>query len=668
MRKVIRASAGAGKTYTLVHEIYEHLRQTQTPDSFLAITFTNEAVQEIQTRLLKKLHDDRATPLMEKILYQGTPLHIYTIDALAQKLLMRFGPRVGIHPYTLVVDGVDNFFWMWELLFALLPHLEKNDSSFLTFYEQTAIDEVTDLRSHMYYTLEALNKASYPQLKSTLEISQKLKDIPSDSLSVKDLSVLRLWNTLAQPVAHLRAQKKTLTLGNVGDLLGILAKELAQAILYELAPSSELHVWIDEAQDTSSAQWEFLRPLVENLPLTLIGDPKQTIYLWRNADVDTFIQLEQQAHRENLPYNRRSAPHIIEFNNLLYRPDSFLWQLAEDPALAQEIQKTLYLNHTQKVPEDISDQSDRKKGYVAWYLFQDSDDQKRKEILENILKRLSQAGYEPQEVVFLVRKNEQKNLLYQLLPDYPFSSAGDTLGSSGWAWGWIYALASKILNPDFIKLAELYGATLLQPFEPQRESLASYILRQLEIARPEKEYLVWEGMYAWVWQAIHRLPLTPELFFLQWQNEGIKYPLPYTRSADLYRIHTIHDFKGKEERVIIIPWADWTPSQPNEPQWNKIYDEGPFHDRWIYTKLSKEIFPKSLMHYKRKSLIEVFNLYYVATTRPKEALFLLTSYTKTTKQGIPHKTGGRMAKILFDNPHFEDRGSYKCWEVGNLHA
>lgn len=665
MKRVLRASAGAGKTYNLVKQIYEHLQKTQSPDSFLAITFTNEATQEIRQRLLRELHEAGAFSLMKKILYEGRPLHIYTIDALAHRLLMRFGPRVGIQPYSIVLEEVDMFFWQWELLYALLPHLEKDD--FLSFYEQATTNEITDLRSHLLYALEALNKASYPQLKSASEISQKLDELPYDFLSTKDLSVLRLWNILSQPVAHLRAQKKTLALGNVVDLLGILAQELAQAILYELSPSSsELDVWIDEAQDTSSSQWRFLLPLTENLNLTLIGDPKQTIYLWRDADIDTFMQIELQAHRDPpLLYNRRSAPNIVMFNNELYGPRSFIWKLAQEPSLAQELQKTLYLNHTQEVPKD---RTYSKKGYVAWYLFEDPDNQKRVEILEDILRRLSQSGYQPQDIVFLVRRNIERDFLCQLLPHYSFSSMGDTLGSSPWAWGWIYALASRLLSLDFTELAKLYGSISLQPFHPESESLDTYILRQLEIAYQEKHHLVWQAMYDWVWQAVHRLPLTPELFFLQWQKAGVSFPLPYSPSPNLYRIYTIHSYKGKEAPVIIIPWADWTPSFPYESQWVFICDEGPFQGYWLYTRLSKDKSPKSLARQRRRGLIETINLYYVATTRPCQALFLLTSYSTLTSKGKPSKKGGEMAAILFDDPRFKNHGTYKCWETGSLDA
>jgi len=93
------------------------------------------------------------------------------------------------------------------------------------------------------------------------------------------------------------------------------------------------HFLIDEFQDTSREQWEVLRELIlEALAhggsLFCVGDVKQAIYGWRGGDwrlfceplsPRTFPNVEDQARLQAvLPFNRRSCPEIVSFNNTCF--------------------------------------------------------------------------------------------------------------------------------------------------------------------------------------------------------------------------------------------------------------------------------------------------------------------------------------------------------------
>jgi exodeoxyribonuclease V beta subunit len=104
-------------------------------------------------------------------------------------------------------------------------------------------------------------------------------------------------------------------------LKGPRAEELAQR-LRERTPWA----MIDEFQDTDPVQWNIFRQVwmtAEAKGLTIVGDPKQAIYGFRGADVDTYIaardeMLRAGATRVPLDVNRRSTePLVTAVNQIL---------------------------------------------------------------------------------------------------------------------------------------------------------------------------------------------------------------------------------------------------------------------------------------------------------------------------------------------------------------
>lgn len=104
----------------------------------------------------------------------------------------------------------------------------------------------------------------------------------------------------------------------------LIRSENAESLLCSLREKFQL-VLIDEFQDTDKKQWNIFSRLFasENFSgsLFLIGDPKQSIYEWRNADLPTYLKAkstfpcEAQLHLVN---NYRSSPKLMQGINLLF--------------------------------------------------------------------------------------------------------------------------------------------------------------------------------------------------------------------------------------------------------------------------------------------------------------------------------------------------------------
>ena len=81
-------------------------------------------------------------------------------------------------------------------------------------------------------------------------------------------------------------------------------------------------VFIDEFQDTDKMQYEiFDKAFSENTVLFYIGDPKQSIYAWRKADIGTYLRARNQVdHVDGTNTNFRSTPELIDAMNQLFLP------------------------------------------------------------------------------------------------------------------------------------------------------------------------------------------------------------------------------------------------------------------------------------------------------------------------------------------------------------
>jgi len=73
-------------------------------------------------------------------------------------------------------------------------------------------------------------------------------------------------------------------------------------------------VLVDEFQDTDPDQWDILRRTFVDADamITLIGDPKQSIYGFRNADLGSYLEAAKVVrHRATLETNHRSEPGVV---------------------------------------------------------------------------------------------------------------------------------------------------------------------------------------------------------------------------------------------------------------------------------------------------------------------------------------------------------------------
>lgn len=108
---------------------------------------------------------------------------------------------------------------------------------------------------------------------------------------------------------------------SMGDLETLAFKIITESPDSAKKFSLEWDFWmVDEYQDTSPVQVQLLRHLIGEKPLFVVGDPQQSIYLFRGARSEVFQEKVDEIHRENGDVqvklvNYRSSPEVLEFFN-----------------------------------------------------------------------------------------------------------------------------------------------------------------------------------------------------------------------------------------------------------------------------------------------------------------------------------------------------------------
>ena len=175
-----------------------------------------------------------------------------------------------------------------------------------------------------------------------------------------DLGLLALLNSIDENLKQYSRDTNQLLLTDTNDLISRVLG-CGVPFIYERVGTWLNHFMIDEFQDTSLKQYENFMPLIEdamarsdeNLCM-LIGDAKQSIYRFRNAEPSLFrdrvirdaCSHQFEYYEDPLETNYRSCPAVVNFNNWLFG------QLLNDPSLCNsQLLKDTYIRDgfTQKL-------------------------------------------------------------------------------------------------------------------------------------------------------------------------------------------------------------------------------------------------------------------------------------------------------------------------------
>jgi DNA helicase-2/ATP-dependent DNA helicase PcrA len=271
---LILAGPGSGKTRVVTHRIANMLAQGIPPWQIAALTFTNKAADEMRMRL--------------ESLAPNQPVWMGTFHRFCAQHLRRLAPMVGLS-------------------------------------ENYSIYDTSDAKQAMKRAIETAGvdskHASPEQIAATISRAKNRLTTPE----MMQGHVLRPREAIAARVYPVY-QQQLLTANAVDfdDLLLHLAVVLRENPEVRADFDARYrYIMVDEYQDTNLAQYAIVRALSIDYPnLAVTGDPDQSIYGWRGADLNNILDFEKDypsVATVRLEKNYRSTPNILRVADQLIR-------------------------------------------------------------------------------------------------------------------------------------------------------------------------------------------------------------------------------------------------------------------------------------------------------------------------------------------------------------
>jgi DNA helicase-2/ATP-dependent DNA helicase PcrA len=288
---LVLAGAGSGKTRVIAHRIAYLIAGGVDPRRILAVTFTNKAAGEMAARVETLL---RAQPAGA-----GRPPLVATFHAACARIL-----RAEIH------------------------HLGY-PRSFVVYDEDDRLALVRDCCRELQVDERILTPAgAVAQISRAKNQLLEPAAVAAVARSPRDVTAARLY---ARYEARLRARGAL----DFDDLLGRTVELFDQhpAVLAYYRGLWQ-HVLVDEYQDTNAAQYRLLRQLTGgHQNLCVVGDPDQSIYRFRGADLRNILDFERdfpECRVVRLEQNYRSTGRILQIAASVIahnqaRKDKTLW-------------------------------------------------------------------------------------------------------------------------------------------------------------------------------------------------------------------------------------------------------------------------------------------------------------------------------------------------------
>ncbi len=267
---LILAGAGSGKTRVITFRIAHLIGQGYAqPDEVLAVTFTNKAAEEMRNRVEQLLGDSRR------------PVWMSTFHSLCARLLRREGPAIGLTRDFVIYDSSDQLAVVKQALKAL------------------------DIDDKLIQPRAALSRIS--QAKNKMESPDKMK---SSGWSLRDAQIAKIYEM------YLRVLNDAGALDFDDLLLKTVDLFEGNERVRETYGRKFKYIMIDEYQDTNRPQYLLIKRLAEiHRNLCVVGDPDQSIYKWRGADLKNILDFEQdfpEAVIVRLEQNYRSTQVILD--------------------------------------------------------------------------------------------------------------------------------------------------------------------------------------------------------------------------------------------------------------------------------------------------------------------------------------------------------------------
>ncbi|MGN8378604.1 RecB-like helicase [Helicobacter pylori] len=512
---------------------------------------------------------------------------------------------------------------------------------------KTAI-KCDDFRGFLNSSLTWLEKKSeynnFKKLKDEIPtLESECEEIENDLkryYEAKEIALFKKFPKFIQLYDKATSKIQALDFDAIKDKVHVLLngyEEMPAEFFYFRLDSKIAHILIDEFQDTSLNDYKILAPFIDEIKAGIgqakwhrsvffVGDVKQSIYAFRGSFSSLFESVAKDFYHDNLQFNHRSSPLIINYVNTIFKK-------------AYQNSSTAYLE--QKYPK-TSQNKHATDGYVKVSLVADE----RELLLEQILQEaqnLLEHHIDPKDITILCATNDDaleiKNYLQERLSAiHPSTESSARLSqfveSKIIKNALEYALAEEPYKPFYkhsvLKLAGYLhdDAIALPGFNPKKESVAGFVWKVMELFE----------LYGEPAQSCLELAVGCEDAdgFLE-KLEAKSIASSHSKGA---QIMTIHKSKGMQFPYVIVCERLGKPNSSHSNQLLEEYD-GAELVRLYYRMKNREVvdkdYARALDKEKAAKENEETNVYYVAFTRAELGLIVVAKDKKESKKESENK-------------------------------
>jgi ATP-dependent exoDNAse (exonuclease V) beta subunit len=499
---------------------------------------------------------------------------------------------------------------------------------------------------------------------------------------IKNFYNMSLLQHMAKSIENIKKDEQLLRISEFNKLISKLVRNESAPFIYERLGTRYKHFLLDEFQDTSRLQWLNMVPLIResissNHKNLIVGDPKQSIYRFKNGLAEQFVALPKIYNPENsadieefsnyfekmgvaipLTGNWRSAIEIVEFNNSFFK----------------EIKNTL--SDEQKEFYESIHQTPKKefKGYVN-VTSQNVKQVDLENTLDTIVSQIEACladDFEPADICILGETNRKTSqwAIGLTKRGYKIVSNDSLMVHSDLCVRLTVSYLKRRLNPsskhEMKRFAELFFRSKGQneiltyrsyfetyknkegaeysSFNEGRFLITHFENRDNFFINYETIYdlvLSFYGLMGWdeldnpylhhFADFVHEFEIKkgPDLkeFIEYYEEQKGKLAIQIPESRDAIQMMTVHKSKGLEFPVVILPDVDYDTDIKSRANFLIESD-----DCILYTTLKKDSPVEQISAQQRKEksqvLLDKLNLCYVAFTRAERRLYISNIFSK----------------------------------------
>ena len=501
--------------------------------------------------------------------------------------------------------------------------------------------------------------------------------------ALKLIYVSAILDKINQEIIHYRDENSIITLTDANRLIRSSVKSSDTPLVFEKTGNFYSHYLLDEFQDTSTIQWENIRPLINevlsnNKSAMLVGDVKQSIYRWRGGNMELLhsgVEKDLTVFKDlisiqQLSINYRSVKQIVDFNNSFFVKAPYILENynGKPLPLVKEAYSEALLQ--QQLPEIFKEDGLIKINFIDKVISEENgkEDNWRERSLSQMFDQINELismKYAYKDIAILVRDNKDGNTIanylykkgiHQVLSNDSLllSNAsqvifiinclrlicdpGNRLLKKEIEW---FLLDQSITGQDLhlffsgssinttlsTTIVEFYTSIKVNASMPI-DDVVTLIISHFALNKQPDAYV--QRFQDIILEYLQK-NLSDIGSFIRWWDDVIErksFSVIMPDTSNAIQIITIHKAKGLQFPIVMIPISEWKiKPKPSEILWAPSVKVTPFDtlDEWpVQTskQLEETVFKDRYLQTIEENYIDNLNLLYVAFTRAARQLYI----------------------------------------------